>query len=288
MISNKLLYSLTTTISISFAIFFKKMALEVGGVSPIKLLLQLMIIAAIILNINFFLFHKHKIKEIITIDKRKSLFIVMAGISLFLAYLSSTLGLRFTTSINYSFITRSTLIFTTFLATIFLKEKINVEKTVLIISFFVGIYLVTTGGKAIIPNIGDLLILVGAFFFSTFSVTQKKVSSILSSETISWGVTSCSAILSLLTIILFKISLWPFKGFLFVFLTGICEALFVLFMNKTIHVANVTYYAMMTMLIPIINGFLGFIFLNELLNSIQLLGGFTLIISGILVQRLKS
>jgi drug/metabolite transporter (DMT)-like permease len=109
----------------------------------------------------------------------------------------------------------------------------------------------------------------------------------LAPEIISWGVTTIGAILAILLGIILNVNLLPGDGFIFVFLTGLTEAFIILFMNKTIQVTNVTYYAMMTMLIPIINGILGFIFLNELLTAIQILGGCILIICGILVQKLK-
>jgi len=247
-----------------------------------------MVISAIILTINLFLFQKKDVKKIkkTTWSQRKCIF--FAGTFLLGAYILTTFGLEFTTSINYSFITRSNLIFTTILAYFFLKEKMHLEKSLLIIVFFVGIYLVTTKGKTIIPQIGDLLILTGAFFFASFSVIQKKISGHLPPEIISWGVTSSGAILAILIGLIFKVNLLSTNGFIFVFLSGLTEAFVILFMNKTIRVANVTYYAMMNMLLPILNGFLGIIFLNEFLTFIQMVGGTILIICGILVQKLKS
>jgi len=48
-----------------------------------------------------------------------------------------------------------------------------------------------------------------------------------------------------------------------------------------------TYYVMMTMFVPVINLILGILFLNETINFIQLIGGIVLVISGIMVQRLR-
>ncbi|HKK82690.1 MAG TPA: DMT family transporter [Atribacterota bacterium] len=286
-IPERLIYSLSATFSLSLAIFFKKKAL-LSTILPFELLLQFMVISAIILTINLFLFQKKDVKKIkkTTWSQRKCIF--FAGTFLLGAYILTTFGLEFTTSINYSFITRSNLIFTTILAYFFLKEKMHLEKSLLIIVFFVGIYLVTTKGKTIIPQIGDLLILTGAFFFASFSVIQKKISGHLPPEIISWGVTSIGALLAILIGLIFKVNLLSTNGFIFVFLSGLTEAFVILFMNKTIRVANVTYYAMMNMLLPILNGFLGIIFLNEFLTFIQMVGGTILIICGILVQKLKS
>jgi len=48
-----------------------------------------------------------------------------------------------------------------------------------------------------------------------------------------------------------------------------------------------TYYVMMIMFTPLINLILGILFLNEMINFIQLIGGIIIIISGIMVQRLR-
>jgi len=286
-IPERLIYSLSATFSLSLAILFKKKAL-LTDILPFELLLQFMVISDIVLTINLFLFQKKDVKKIKKTTWSQRKFIFFAGTFLLVAYILTTFGLEFTTSINYSFITRSNLIFTTILAYFFLKEKMYLEKSLLIIGFFVGIYLVTTKGKTIIPQIGDLLILTGAFFFASFSVIQKKISGHLPPEIISWGVTSSGAILAILIGLIFKVNLLSTNGFIFVFLSGLTEAFVILFMNKTIRVANVTYYAMMNMLLPILNGFLGIIFLNEFLTFIQMVGGTILIICGILVQKLKS
>jgi len=58
-------------------------------------------------------------------------------------------------------------------------------------------------------------------------------------------------------------------------------------MNKTIRITSMTYYVMMTMFVPVINLILGILFLYETINFIQLVGGIVLIISGIMVQRLR-
>lgn len=287
-VPKRLIYSLSATFSLSLAIFFKKKAL-LAGIPPLNLLLLFIIISAFILTLNLLLFQKKYIKKIKKINKIEWGFIFIAGIFLLAAYLFTTFGLRFTTSINYSFLTRSNLIFTTILAYFFLKEKMHMEKFLLIFGFFIGIYLVITKGKIIVPQLGDLLILTGAFFFASFSIIQKKITINLPPEIISWGVMLTGATLAILISFIMKvnINLFSTNGFIFIFFAGLTEALVILFMNKTIHITNVTYYAMMMMLIPIMNGFLGYIFLNELLTLIQILGGVILIICGFLVQRLK-
>lgn len=109
----------------------------------------------------------------------------------------------------------------------------------------------------------------------------------VSPELISWGVLSSSAVYSILASLLLKINILSLDGFLFILLAGFFEAIVIVFMNKTIQITSVTYYYMMTMLTPIINGFLGIIFLNESFQAVQIIGGIILVISVILAQRLK-
>ena len=286
-VPERLIYSLAATFSLSLAIFFKKKALLVE-IPPFELLMQFIVIAAVLLTLNLFLFQRTYLKTIKTVSRSQWCLIFLAGAFLLAAYSFTTFGLEYTTSINYSFITRSNLIFTSILAFFFLKERMYTEKILLIAGFFVGIYLVTTKGQKIIPQLGDLIILLGAFFFASFGIIQKKISSHLPPEIISWGVTSSGAVLALLSGMIIKLRLLSSNGFLFIFLAGLTEALVIFFLNKTIRIADITYYSMMTMLVPIINAFLGLVLLQELFSPIQILGGSILILCGILVQRLKS
>jgi len=232
MIPKRLVYGSTVAILLSFAIFFKKIALT-NGVPPMTLLIQFLLIASIILNINLLLFQRKNIRKIKNIKRWEWKNAFFAGFFLISAYLASTYGLRFTTSINYSFIIKSNLIFVPILAFFFFQEKITKEKIFLALTFFTGIYLVTTSGQFILPHFGDLLIIVAAFFFSSFSIINKKLAKMLEPEIISWGVTSCAAIFALILIFILKVNVFSSTGILFVFLSGLTEALIILFMNKT-------------------------------------------------------
>ena len=286
MIPKRLVYSSTVTILLSFSIFFGKIAL-IKDVPPMTLLIQIILIASIILNINLLLFQRTCIKKIKNIKQWEWKNTFFAGVFYISAGLASTYGLRSTTSINYSFIRKSNLIFIPILAFFFLQEKITKEKLFLAFTFLIGIYLVTTSGQFIIPHFGDLLIIVASFLFSSFSIINKKLAEMLEPEIISWGVTSCAAILALILSFILKINVFSSIGILFVFFSGLIEGLIILFINKTIRITNMTYYVMMIMFTPLINLILGILFLNETINFIQLIGGIVLIISGIMVQRLR-
>lgn len=286
MIPKRLVYSSTVTILISFSIFFRKIAL-IKDVPPITLLIQFVLIASITLSMNLLLFQRKYLKKIKNIKCKEWKNTFFAGVFLFSGYLASNYGLRFTTSINYSFLNKSNLIFIPLLAFFFLREKITKEKIFLAFIFFIGIYLVTTSGKFIIPHFGDLLVIIATFFFSSFTIMNKNLVKMLEPEIASWGVLSCVAILALIFGFILKINIFSSAGILFVFLSGLVEGIIILFINKTIRITNMTYYVMMIMFTPVINLILGILFLNEMINFIQLIGGIIIIISGIMVQRLR-
>jgi len=285
--SERLIYSLLATFSLSLSIFFKKQILSMDK-PAIELIIQFMIIAALVLSFNLFLFQRKYIVKIKYFKQNEILAILLASILLLAAYLFTTFGLDYTTSINYSFLSRSSLIFTSMLAFFLLKEQMYFGKIVLIICFFVGIYLITTGGKIITPQIGDMLILVGSFFLSYTSIVQKKLHKNLPPELICWGVITSGAILCIFASFFLNVNVFNFNNLAIIFLVGLTEALIILFMNKAIRVANVTYYTMMNMLVPVINGIMGIMLLNESINLIQIVGGVILLISGILVQKLRA
>jgi len=105
MIPKRLVYSSTVTILISFSIFFRKIAL-IKDVPPITLLIQFILIASITLSMNLLLFQRKYLKKIKNIKSKEWKNTFFAGVFLFSGYFVSNYGLRFTTSINYSFLTK--------------------------------------------------------------------------------------------------------------------------------------------------------------------------------------
>lgn len=285
--SKKLIFNLTAASFISLTIFFKKIVLSKNAL-PMKVFIQITIIYFLILSINLFMLQKKDTKEKIKKIKLQNWKnFILAGIFNLSAMLIGTYGLLLTTSINYSFLIKSSLVFIIILAYFFLQEKITKEKTLLMIIFMLGTYLVVTGGKLVIPHIGDLLILLAAFFYSLASIFQKNLLKLFEPEITCWGAAACATFFALILCIVFKINIFSSKAFLLVFLVGLMNSLLILFQSKAMHISSLTYYAMMSMLAPIINVFLGLLFLKETINLIQMIGGIILLLSGLYLQRLK-
>lgn len=286
MLPRRLVFSFTIAILISLSIFFRKLAI-IKGVPPLTLLIQFMIISSLVLSFYIFMFYKKYFKKIGNIKYRERRNIFLAGSLLFFGFLLSNSSLRLTSSINYSFLNKSNVIFIPLLAFLFLKERITKEKIMLIIIFIIGIYLVTTSAQFIIPQLGDALVILATLLFSIYNIMCKNLGRLVKPEILSWLITSSAAILSLIFSFIFKINIFSSQGIVLVFLSGLTEALIILLLNITIQLTNMTYYVLMIMFSPVINLILGILCLNESINLIQITGGIILMVSGIMVQRLR-
>jgi len=119
------------------------------------------------------------------------------------------------------------------------------------------------------------------------SIFQKNLLKLFEPEITYWGTAACATFFALILSIVLKVNIFSSKAFLFVFLVGLINSLLILFQNKAMHISSLSYYAMMTSLAPIINVFLGFLFLKETINLIQMIGGIILLLSGLFLQRLR-
>jgi len=284
--SKRLIFSFITAISISLSIFFRKLAIT-KGVQPLTLLIQFIIIESLILSLNLFVFNRKYLKEIKNIKYYKTKNIFLTGSLFFFGFFLSNLSLKLTSSINYSFLNKSNVIFIPLLASLFLKEKINKEKISLIVIFITGVYLITTNAQLIVPQSGDALVIFATFLFSIYNIALKNLGKLFKAEILSWMIALSAAILSLIFSIIWKINIFSLQQIELIFLSGLSEALVIIFINKTIQLTNMTYYVLMIMFSPVINLILGLIYLNESISFIQIIGGIVLIISGIKVQGLK-
>jgi len=92
--------------------------------------------------------NKDEIKYL-NIDIYKGLFFALSFLGM--GYAIGLYGLKYSTSINYSFAIKSSIIFTPLLAILVLKEKTGKNRLFLIIAFIIGIYLILSAGNFILP-----------------------------------------------------------------------------------------------------------------------------------------
>lgn len=83
-------------------------------------------------------------------------------------------GLTLTSAINAGFLGKFALVITTFLAWIFLKEKMTIPKFLAVVVMLIGSFFITTKGSLIIPKVGDLLIILACISWSIGNILQGK------------------------------------------------------------------------------------------------------------------
>jgi|SaaInlStandDraft_4_1057021.scaffolds.fasta_scaffold140474_1 drug/metabolite transporter (DMT)-like permease len=139
------------------------------GMNPYVFSYQSLILSAIGL-----LIYSKKTKAKFT--KKHVKYMIFLGIlangigSLFSAY-----GLKLSNSTNYGFLIKTTLIFAIVFSTILLKEKITSKKIGFGLLLLFGAYLISTAGMNLIPNPGDIFIIIAAGFYSLVSILSKKM-----------------------------------------------------------------------------------------------------------------
>ena len=107
-------------------------------------------------------------------DKNTIIHAFKLSILLFIIYISSTYGLKYTSASNASFIIGSTVFLVPILNLIVFKVGISKKEALCVVTSFIGLGLVTLkGAKAL--NIGDLLCLVDAFAYSSYMIYNSRL-----------------------------------------------------------------------------------------------------------------
>jgi len=283
MINRKLVYINIFSFSWALKIFFNKIALS-KGVIPVAFIAQSIFVTVLILTIYLLLKNKNGVK-CLNIGIWKGLF--CAGFFVGMGYITGLYGLKETTSINYSFVIKSSIIFTPLLAIFILREKVDRNRLLLVMGFIIGIYFIISGGELILPKIGDLLTLIAAFCFSCVIIIQKILAKKASSTIIAWGRTIfCIPVVIVLSYYM-NVDITKIVFPELVFTVGFLVAIMAIFVNRSINMSTATYVSMMSMIVPVLNLILGSLFLNEQINFFQILGGSLVIFSGMQVQKLK-
>lgn len=91
-----------------------------------------------------------------------------------LAYLSYSFGAMMSTAINAALITRSELLWSFLLSWVFLRERIGKLHVLYGALLLLGLLLVMTQGKPVVPRIGDVLLLLVPLFWQMAHVLAKK------------------------------------------------------------------------------------------------------------------
>lgn len=252
------------------------------GVDPLNFSYQILIVAALILFVYGF---SKEPGQIFYLPIKIILMMVLIGvIGGGLVYALGGLGLKYSTATNYSFLIQTSAFFTAILAFFFLKEDLRLTKIILLAMLLVGVFLITTKGSLIVPNRGDILILLATLCYVIANIMAKVTLRNASAVTI----TAYRLLFGGLSLILFLLLIGTFSieiNWLWAIGVGAIIAVSTLAIHKVLIYATASYMSMMATMTPVLTAVTAWILLGEIMNAAQLVGGGLIILAGILINK---
>lgn len=271
-----------------------KYALNIG-IDPLPFAYQRLLVASAISILPILALYANKtskkrssIRSIKSLKKQDILRLSSVGmIGGGLGAIAMFYGLKYSTTTNYGFLIKTTVIFSILLAYIFLKEDLTKKKAICTVALLLGAYLISTGGKTLIPHFGDTIILLAALFYSGANVIAKPLLKLHSPE-MNTAFRSFFGALIILVFSLFTIpSFYIIQDAKLVIITGILAFLTIYILNKLLEISSISYTTSMSMLFSIFTATMGHFAFGETMNTIQIAGAFLILASVLMIHNSK-
>ncbi len=239
--------------------------------------------AFILLTLYFMIFKRDAFK--IKLNKKSFILFLAATFLWILADVSSIFGLKDSSSINLSIISRLQIIITYFLAVMFFGESISKNKVIAsVLSFIGGLIIVYDFQTGFRINPGDILFFVFTVTISLSGLIRQKVTTHMSALQMSYlmfGVSS--AVLGAVTFLFFPIKSVTIPGF--IILNSVISLVGFIFVNASIALGGATFFSIVSSLLPVFTAILSFIFLKQLPLFTQVIGAVIITLGIILFQK---
>ncbi len=227
----------------------------------------------------------NKSKELKNLTKNNIYVLLSLGVIYAAINIVEIFALKYSPAMNFSFINRTVILFTMVFAWIFLGEKLTLKKNILAILIIVGSYLLITKAQGLSLTLGDSFTLLEAFLIGINNVLAKvavaKISPLLTASSVFLvGVIPTGIVAHIHS----GISLPEFPLVLL-----IIAALYIslnIFRYKALKVAAASYVTMIFSFTPVMVSLMAVFLLQESLVPIQVLGGFLIILAGVMVEKL--
>lgn len=225
-------------------------------------------------------------RKIFPIKIREILYSLILSLLLFFVFITMTIGVKYTSATNASFLISLSVIFIPFFSWIFNKEKPKKSIFVVLIIAVVGIMLLTLD-KNLEFHIGDILCLICSLLFSFHIIITEKF--VKNNNPITLGVLQFGGVALLSFLVQYPIekftlpkneNFWISLLILSVFCTALAYIIQMVSQKKL----SSTLIGFILSLEPIFSGIFGYFILNEYLSFQQYVGAFLLLVSVIYVS----
>lgn len=200
-------------------------------------------------------------------------------------------GISLTTATNAAFLMSLSSIAVVLFAFWLLKEKAPNRFYAITLMMIGGVYLFTTGGKQLLPKLGDIIIFVLAFLIGFMQVYGKKVLKTISVLETSFGRSLVGMIFLGLLIPVFAprgfSTIHTFPVLLLVMANGITFSSSVMLFYKALQTEGASNTGMFSLLVPVFTAVLGYPLLGEVLNVYQFIGGLIVLGGSFFISRFK-
>ena len=225
-------------------------------------------------------------KKIFPIKIKEFIYSLILSIILFLVFITMTIGVKYTTATNASFLISLSVIFIPFFSWIFNKEKPKKNIFVVLIIALIGIMLLTLD-KNLELHIGDILCLICSLLFSFHIIITERF--VRNNNPITLGVLQFGGVAILSFLVQYpieKFSLPKNENFWIslLILSVFCTALAYIIQTVSQKKLSSTLVGFILSLEAIFSGIFGYFILNEYLSFQQYVGAFLLLISVIYVS----
>ena len=224
-------------------------------------------------------------RKVFPIKIKEILYSLILSVLLFMVFITMTIGVKYTTATNASFLISLSVIFIPFFSWIFNKEKLKKSIFIVLIIALIGIMLLTLD-KNLEFHIGDILCLICSLLFSFHVLITERF--VKNNNPITLGVLQFGGVAILSFLVQYPIEKFTLpKNEKFwislMILSVFCTALAYIIQTVSQKKLSSTLIGLILSLEPIFSGIFGYFILNEYLSLQQYIGAFLLLISIIYV-----
>ena len=225
-------------------------------------------------------------RKIFPLKIKEILYSLILSVLLFMVFITMTIGVKYTTATNASFLISLSVIFIPFFSWIFNKEKPKKSIFIVLIIALIGIMLLTLD-KNLEFHIGDILCLICSLLFSFHVLITERF--VKNNNPITLGVLQFGGVAILSFLVQYPIEKFTLpKNEKFwislMILSVFCTALAYIIQTVSQKQLSSTLIGLILSLEPIFSGIFGYFILNEYLSLQQYIGAFLLLISIIYVS----
>ena len=243
-----------------------------SSIHPLHLNFLTVITSFILLTTYFLIFNRKIFHFQFNKNKKIPLLIFLSSVTWIAADLSSIFGLKISSSINFSILSRLQTFITYFCAVIFLKEALKKNKVLAICLSFIGSVIVVYNFQSRITiSPGDLLFIAFALLISISGLIRQQATKDVSPFQLSYLMYGISSIvLGLITFVFLPIS--NINIWLFIVFNAIIGLLGFNLVNYAISQGGASLFSVTASLLPVFTALFSFIILKQLPTINQIIG----------------